>query len=261
MPQIAVYLRVSTRRQDTRSQEPDLKRWLDAFANGSEVRWYRDHATGKSMDRPGWKKLDAELDGGNVSQVVVWRLDRLGRTASGLTALFEKLVSRRVGLVSLKDGFDLSTAAGRLMANLLASVASFELELRAERVLAGQAAARAAGKRWGGSGGWTAHQRHRRAAGGCTATQGGRLWRGSDRTRHGAVTTDDLFHSRRKPGLIDHVFETQSDYPRDAANARRLRRHDHVLGAGHRLAVVRAGLSMAALSLQAATHQRGAPRD
>ncbi|MDZ4784227.1 MAG: recombinase family protein [Planctomycetia bacterium] len=151
MSHIGVYLRVSTRKQDTRSQEPDLKRWLDAFANGSEVRWYRDTASGKSMDRPGWKKLEAELNGGNVSQVVVWRLDRLGRTASGLTALFEKLVTRRVGLVSLKDGFDLSTASGRLLANLLASVAAFELELRAERVLAGQAAARTAGKRWGGS--------------------------------------------------------------------------------------------------------------
>jgi DNA invertase Pin-like site-specific DNA recombinase len=151
MPHIAVYLRVSTRKQDTRSQEPNLKRWLEAFAHGGEVRWYRDAATGKTMDRPGWKKLEAELDGGNVSQIVCWRLDRLGRTASGLTTLFEKLVSRRVGLVSLKDGFDLSTAAGRLMANLLASVASFELELRAERVLAGQQAAKAAGKRWGGS--------------------------------------------------------------------------------------------------------------
>lgn len=151
MPHIAVYMRVSTRKQDTRSQEPDLKRWIEAFANGGEVRWYRDAASGKTMDRPGWKKLETELDGGNVSQVVVWRLDRLGRTASGLTALFERLVARRVGLVSLKDSFDLGTASGRLLANLLASVAAFELELRAERVLAGQAAARAAGKSWGGS--------------------------------------------------------------------------------------------------------------
>jgi DNA invertase Pin-like site-specific DNA recombinase len=56
-----------------------------------------------------------------------------------------------VGLVSLKDGLDLSTPAGRLRANVLASVAQFETEVRAERILAGQAAARAQGKRWGGS--------------------------------------------------------------------------------------------------------------
>jgi len=85
----------------------------------------------------------------------VWRIDRLGRTASGLTLLFEDLAGRKVNLVSLKDGIDLSTAAGRLLANLLASVAAFETEVRAERVLAGQAVARARGRRWGGSkAGW-----------------------------------------------------------------------------------------------------------
>ena len=121
MQQIAVYLRVSTRKQDTKSQEPDLNKWVDAFADGKPVRWYRDKATGRTMDRPGWKRLEADIDAGNVSAVVVWRLDRLGRTASGLTALFEKLAARKVNLVSLKDGVDLSTAAGRLIANVLAS--------------------------------------------------------------------------------------------------------------------------------------------
>ncbi|WP_315853787.1 recombinase family protein [Roseiconus lacunae] len=61
------------------------------------------------------------------------------------------LPRRCVGLVSLEDGMDLSTAAGRLMANVLASVAQFETEVRAERVLAGQAKARKAGRVWGGS--------------------------------------------------------------------------------------------------------------
>ena len=78
-------------------------------------------------------------------------MDRLGRTASGLTALFEKLQARRVNFVSLKDGIDLSTAAGRLIANVLASVAEYENEVRSERVRAGQDAARAAGRKWGGS--------------------------------------------------------------------------------------------------------------
>src|SRR5207253_9064972 len=82
---------------------------------------------------------------------MVWRLDRLGRTAKGLTALFDELYNRKVGLFSLRDSLDLSTPAGRLMANVLASVAAYETEVRAERVLAGQAAARADGKRWGGS--------------------------------------------------------------------------------------------------------------
>jgi DNA invertase Pin-like site-specific DNA recombinase len=102
------------------------------------------------MDRPGWKVLEADIAAGKVSAVCVWRIDRLGRTARGLTALFDDLQQRKVNLVSLKDGLDLSTAAGRLMAHVLASVAQFETEVRVERILAGQAAARAAGKVLGG---------------------------------------------------------------------------------------------------------------
>lgn len=151
MQHIAIYVRVSTRKQDTKSQEPDLKQWATAFANGTPIKWYRDKQTGKTMDRPGWNRLQTAIDAGKVASVVVWRLDRLGRTASGLTALFEKLVARGVNLVSIKDGVDLSTAAGRLIANVLASVAAYETEIRAERIVAGQAVARANGKRWGGS--------------------------------------------------------------------------------------------------------------
>lgn len=147
---VAIYVRVSTVRQDTRSQEPDLTRWAES-ADGEPVVWYRDAASGKSMDRPGWRKLEEAIRAGKVSRVVVWRLDRLGRTAAGLTALFDALSERKVGLVSLKDGLDLSKPAGRLMANVLASVAAYETEVRAERVRAGQAAAKAAGKTWGGS--------------------------------------------------------------------------------------------------------------
>ncbi len=150
MQHVAIYVRVSSKKQDTKSQEPDLWRWIEAYADGT-AKWYRDKATGKTMDRPGWNRLERDIDAGKVSAVVVWRLDRLGRTASGLTALFEKLTARKVNLVSLRDGIDLGTAAGRLIANVLASVAAYENEVRSERIRAGQSAARAAGKRWGGS--------------------------------------------------------------------------------------------------------------
>ena len=146
---VAIYLRVSTTQQDTKSQEPDLQTW--AATQAAPVRWYSDKATGTRMDRPAWSKLDAAIRAGQVATVVVWRLDRLGRTAAGLTALFNDLAYRKVNLVSLRDGVDLSTPAGRLMANVLASVAQYETEVRAERVRAGQAAARARGVRWGGS--------------------------------------------------------------------------------------------------------------
>ena len=149
MKHVAIYCRVSKRNgQDVRSQLPDLERWT--AAQDQPVKWYRDRFTGRTMDRPGWNRLQAALDSGEVATIVVWRLDRLGRTAKGLTALFSDLQEKKVNLVSIRDGLDLSTAAGRLMAHVLASVAQYETEVRAERILAGQAAARAAGKVWGG---------------------------------------------------------------------------------------------------------------
>jgi DNA invertase Pin-like site-specific DNA recombinase len=144
----AIYTRVSSKRQDLGSQLPDLEKW--AVAQGDEAAWFKDKFTGRTLDRPGWNKLQAAIERGEVRRVVVWRLDRLGRTAAGLTKLFVDLQERKVGLISLKDGIDLSTPAGRMLANVLASIAQFETEVRGERVRAGQDAARAAGKSIGG---------------------------------------------------------------------------------------------------------------
>ncbi|WP_168564993.1 recombinase family protein [Crateriforma spongiae] len=145
----AVYCRVSSNNQDTASQKPDLESYIKSL--DGDVKWFEDKASGKSMSRPEWERLERDARAGKVSRIVVWRLDRLGRTASGLTALFEDLNARKINLVSVRDGLDLSTPAGRLMANVLASVAQYETEVRGERVKAGQAVARANGKRWGGS--------------------------------------------------------------------------------------------------------------
>jgi DNA invertase Pin-like site-specific DNA recombinase len=148
----AIYVRVSSKSQDTRSQTPDLERWESANASeDSPIKWYTDKASGKTMDRPAWNRLASDLCAGRISRVIVWRLDRLGRTAKGLTSLFDDLQARGVGLISLREGLDLATPAGRLMANVIASVAQYETEVRGERVRAGQAAARAGGKKWGGS--------------------------------------------------------------------------------------------------------------
>lgn len=149
--QLAVYVRVSSRQQDYRSQLPDLERWLGAHAPNQPVKWYRDTQSGQTMDRPAWKQLEDDLHAGKISKLVVWRIDRLGRTAAGLTSLFETLQRLSVGFESIKDRIDLSTPSGRLMAHVLASVAAYENELRGERIRAGQAAARAQGRRWGGS--------------------------------------------------------------------------------------------------------------
>jgi DNA invertase Pin-like site-specific DNA recombinase len=149
MKHTAIYIRVSSKAQDHASQLPDLERWV--AAHDGVVQWYRDKFTGRTMDRPGMEKLLADLRAGLVERIVVWRLDRLGRTTRGLCQLFDELGERKVDLVSLKDGFSLASPAGRLHARILASVAEYETEVRAERVAAGQAVARRKGKNWGGS--------------------------------------------------------------------------------------------------------------
>jgi DNA invertase Pin-like site-specific DNA recombinase len=78
------------------------------------------------MDRPGFRKLIKDMETNQMDTLVLWRLDKLGRTAKGLTSLFEDLVRWKVNLISLKDGLDLVTPAGRLMANILAGVAAYE---------------------------------------------------------------------------------------------------------------------------------------
>ena len=154
MKKTGAYVRVSTRQQNGALQDKAIRQW--ANAKGVKVKFYRDKFTGKTMDRPGWTRLDADLKAGKIGQLVVWKLDRLGRTTSGLTKLFDFLRERKIKLVSLTEGFDLSTPMGKLVADILASVAAYETEVRGERVKAGQDIAKADGKKWGGStAGWT----------------------------------------------------------------------------------------------------------
>jgi DNA invertase Pin-like site-specific DNA recombinase len=158
---IALYMRLSDAGRRTAAQEFDLQRWSDQerqaelqrWADGRrrEVRWFRDSWTGSNPSRPEWDRLMEDVDGGRVEAVVCWRLDRLGKTCSELLKLFEHLAARRVNFISLQDNLDLSTASGRRMAGALGSIALYETEVRAQRILAGQEAARARGLRWGGS--------------------------------------------------------------------------------------------------------------
>lgn len=150
----AIYCRVSSDAQTHASQEHDLLCWERAWATGLDGQepaiWYRDKQSGRTMARPGWQRLEAELAAGRVSRIVAWRLDRLGRTARSITDLIARLVESGIGLVSIRDGLDIATPAGRLGAHILASVAAYEVEVSGERVRAGIAATRTRGVKWGG---------------------------------------------------------------------------------------------------------------
>jgi DNA invertase Pin-like site-specific DNA recombinase len=93
-PRVGIYLWVSSKRQEVASQEPDLRRWVTA--QGEEgVRWFKDSFAGKTLNRRGFDRLFADMRAGKIHTVVVWRLDRLGRTAQGPTELFEEFAARK----------------------------------------------------------------------------------------------------------------------------------------------------------------------
>lgn len=141
----AVYIRVSSLEQVTASQDREVTRWLKK-EDITDFERYVDHETGTKMKRPAIDRLMSDINAGKIDRIVIWRMDRLGRTAAGLTALFETLNAKCVTLVSIRDHFDLATPSGRLMANVLASVAQFETEVRRERQMAGIAVAKTKGK-------------------------------------------------------------------------------------------------------------------
>lgn len=147
-------MRVSSQQQNGALQDKAIRQWAEA--KGVKVKFYRDKFTGKTMNRPGWSKMDGDMRAGKIDVLICWKLDRLGRTTRGLCELFDFCMERKINLVSITEGLDLSTPAGRWFARNLASAAEYETEIRGERVMAGQAIARAKGVKWGGSKkGWT----------------------------------------------------------------------------------------------------------
>lgn len=147
---VAIYMRVSSNGQDVASQEPDLKSWEQQHGAGRPVRWYQDTFTGTTFARPGIEGLERDVRAGFVDCIVIWRLDRLGRTAAQTLTFLSQLDDLGVHLISIRDGFDAASATGRLLRTILAGFAEYEREVISERVRAGILAAKARGKRWGG---------------------------------------------------------------------------------------------------------------
>lgn len=134
------YARVSTTAQDLQLQ-------LDALERaGCERQWiYTDKASGSKTDRPGLNKCLKELKQGDT--LMIWRLDRLGRSIGHLVSLVEDLKQRGVGFKSICDGaIDTTTASGELVFNMFSSLAQFERRLIQERTCAGLAVARSRGR-------------------------------------------------------------------------------------------------------------------
>ncbi len=145
---VALYARVSMAlRQNPENQLIDLRKWAEQAGHQVEGE-YVDEISSKDT-RPMKEVCLRKLRLGEVDGVAFWSLDRWGRNASELIFELEEFSKSGKSLISMKEGIDLSTAAGRLMANMLAIMANFERDRIQERILLGLARARAQGKKLG----------------------------------------------------------------------------------------------------------------
>ncbi len=147
---VALYARVSTNQQDPDVQLREL-RGLAAARGWTIIREYVDAGiSGASTSRPELSRLLADAHRGRFAGILVWRLDRLGRSLGHLVTVVEDLLARGIEVISATEQhMDSTTPTGRLLRNIFASVAEYEREMIRERVVAGLRKAKASGKRIG----------------------------------------------------------------------------------------------------------------
>jgi DNA invertase Pin-like site-specific DNA recombinase len=136
------YMRIGYARVSTDKQLLDLQ--LDALKKAGCRRVFTDKASAVKGDRPGLADALSHLRSGDA--LVIWKLDRLGRTVKGLVEFVADLQEQGVQFRSLTDGIDTTTPAGRFFFHVMASLAQMERELLAERTRAGLDAARRRGR-------------------------------------------------------------------------------------------------------------------
>jgi DNA invertase Pin-like site-specific DNA recombinase len=135
------YMRVSS---DSDRQTTDLQRDALLAAGVDERHLFEDHASGAKDDRPGLISALAFVRPGDV--LVVWKLDRLGRSLSHLLTIVNSLRERNVAFRSLTEGMDTTTPSGELLFHVFGALAQYERALTRERVFAGLAAAKRRGR-------------------------------------------------------------------------------------------------------------------
>ena len=147
---IALYARVST---SNGQQDPEMQlRELREYAKHREliiIDEYIDRMTGSKDSRPALNRLMGDACQRRFDAVLVWKLDRFGRSLRHLVNAIAELEALGVAFISFRDNLDLTTPSGRLMFQIIGAMAEFERALIQERVKAGLRNARAKGKRLG----------------------------------------------------------------------------------------------------------------
>ena len=136
-------MQIGYARVSTRDQSLDLQ--TDALRAAGCERLFTDTVSGVRADRPGLTEALRDCRPGDT--LVVWKLDRLGRSLSHLVEMVQQLLEGGVGFRSLQESIDTTTSGGRLIFHLFASLAEFERDLIRERTSAGLSAARARGRK------------------------------------------------------------------------------------------------------------------
>src|SRR5262245_7773122 len=145
----ACYVRVSSDAQTVDNQLLEIRAYV-AARQWTPAGEYRDEGVSGSKDRrPALDRLMTEARRGRIDVIVVWSLDRFGRSLAHVVTTVQEMHERGVAFVSVKEGLDLSTAAGRLQLHILSALGEFERARLIERTKAGLARARRAGARLG----------------------------------------------------------------------------------------------------------------
>jgi DNA invertase Pin-like site-specific DNA recombinase len=154
---VAVYLRVSTVGQNLDGQRAEIQRWLDG--NGvADAEWFIDKASGTTLKRPAFERLQKAIFNGEVKTIVCYKLDRLSRSLRDGINILADWCEKGLRVVATSQAIDFNGALGKMLAAVLLGVAEMEMELRRERQAVGIKAARARGVYIGRKAGTTKSQ-------------------------------------------------------------------------------------------------------
>jgi DNA invertase Pin-like site-specific DNA recombinase len=142
---IAIYMRVSTADQSIDLQRAELLPVAKAQYADQQVEEYVDVMSGTKAKRPALDLLIRDVERGRVRTVLCWKLDRLGRSLRHLVNLMADWQALGCTVCAVTQGIDTSTNAGRMAANMIGSIAEFEVETMRERIKAGMKAAKRRG--------------------------------------------------------------------------------------------------------------------
>lgn len=146
---VALYARVSTKLQDASMQLEELREYARRRGDLEMIGEYVDVLTGSKDSRPALNEVMTLARLRKIDAVLVWKLDRWGRSLQHLIGSIHELTQLGVAFLSFRDNFDPTTANGRLFLGMLAVLAEYERELIRERTIAGLAEARRRGKKLG----------------------------------------------------------------------------------------------------------------